>query len=233
MLGDALQSWPLEFLGGQLISAKDQIWVDLANQLSPGANLAWSQGQLVTLLLQYENFGKTLTSGVDVDVKSRMNLGDGGVLRLGLQGTYAIELREWDIDAGKYRPNKVGLRGGVNTSANVPRWRAVFSGSLEQGPWTWGSRLNYTSARGLSNDETDAATWAAAGCAARLTTRGDAPCNEPETIIATASAAYTGFKNTRLTAIIGNAFGETGRTSLRDGYAIRPTTVKIGAEYKF
>ncbi|MBH9577374.1 TonB-dependent receptor plug domain-containing protein [Inhella proteolytica] len=206
------------------ISAQDKIWSDRANALKPGSNIAWGAGSLITLLLQYENFGKTETSGIDFDISTRFT-GDLGTLRLGLSTTYALSYRAWDIDEGKYRPNTVGLRG-------VPRIKSVVSGAWTTGPWTYGVRFNYTSSTQLNFDETDVGTWAPSACETRLKP-GDLPCYLGSDITTQLSLAYTGFKGLTLRASMGNAFGEERPVDLRGGYGVRPRTVKIGFEYKY
>ena len=121
------------------------------------------------MILQYENFGKTKTSGVDIDVRGRVKFDGAGVLRLGVATTYALSRREWDIDAGTYRPNRVGLR-------NTPQVRAVFSGSWADGPLTTSARFNYTSATDLNNDETDVGTWSPTACAKRFPSSDGLSC---------------------------------------------------------
>lgn len=206
------------------VGGQDQIWADRANQLRPGANISWGAGQLVTLLLAYENFGKTETSGIDVSLRGRIPTQGAGVFNLGMDLTYALTMKEWDIDAGTYRPNRVGLR-------NAPRTKAVLSGSWQHANWTLGARLNYTSRTALNFDETDTSVWSQAACQTRLRP-GDLPCYSDNDTVTTLSVAYSGFKNLRLSAILGNIEGDRP-VDLRGGHAMRPTTLKIGAEYKF
>ncbi len=207
------------------ISQQDLNWANRANQINPAANVAWGAGSLITLLLQYENFGKTETSGIDIDLRGRVNAGEYGTVNLGLSTTYALTLREWDIDAGTYRPNTVGLR-------TVPRIKSVASVSWNIGAWSLGARFNYTSATKLNFDETDTGTWSEAACRARANTAG-LPCVLGTDLTAQLNVAYTGFKGLVLRASMGNAFGEEPQIDLRGGYAIRPRTVKLGFEYKY
>ncbi len=207
------------------LNGQDQAWVDRANALKPGANLAWSNGQLASLLLNYENFGKTETSGVDVDVRGKFSAGEYGVFNLGVSVTQALSRREWDVDLEAYRPNRVGLR-------NTPRTKAIFSGSWTKGAWTTGARVNFTSATALNNDETDAGTWSQAACESRLKP-GALPCQRDEEKILSLNMAYTGIKDLRLSAILGNIIMGDQVVNLRDGFAIRARTLKLGAEYKF
>jgi iron complex outermembrane receptor protein len=207
------------------ISGDDLRRAQRANELAPGAGVAWSAGQLTTLLLQYENFGKTQTSGIDIDMKGRILLEDEVKLNLGLNATYMLNMREWDIDANTYRPSRVGLR-------NSPRLRAVLSAAWTKGPWTTGLRFNYTSRMALNNDETDEASWGEAACQARLHP-GDLPCYRKDDVRIDANLRYTGFKDLILALNIGNLTGTELPVNLRDGYTLRPRTFKLGVEYKF
>lgn len=207
------------------ISGDDLRRAQRAKELNPNAAVDWNAGQLTTLLLQYENFGKTQTSGIDVDMKGRIRLEDDVKLNLGLNATYMLKMRSWDIDANTYRPSTVGLR-------NSPRLRAVFSAAWVKGPWTTGLRFNYTSRMALNNDETDAASWGEAACTARLHP-GDLPCYRKDDLRIDLNLRYTGFKNLSLALNIGNLTGTELPVNLRDGYTLRPRTFKLGAEYKF
>ncbi len=206
------------------LTAQEQAWVDRANQLS-GGSLAWQAGQITSLLLQYENFGKTETSGVDIDVKGRVAAGSFGTLNLGVAATYALTYKAWDIDANKWRPNQVGMYEN-------PRLKAVFSAYWNKGDWTTGLRFNYTSRTALNRDETDLASWGESACQARLKP-GALPCYIDEDLRTDFSLGYTGIKNLRLSLNINNLMGDERPVNLRDGYRVRPRSYKIGASYDF
>lgn len=207
------------------ISSTDLQRAARANTLRPGSNINWAAGDLITLLLQYENFGKSLVSGIDLDVKGRFSLGELGTLSTSLTSTYMLQQKEWDIDAGAYRPNRVGLR-------NAPRMRVVWGFSLNNGNWTPSVRLNYTTRMEHNNDETDASTWSESACRARLNP-GDLPCYRPSDLRVDLGLRYSGFKGLTLAGNINNAFGESLPINLRDGFTWRPRTYKVTAEYKF
>ena len=207
------------------LTAQEQAWVDRAKQLSPGSNVAWSAGQITSLLLQYENFGKTETSGVDIDIKGRVASGSFGTLNLGVAATYALTYKPWDIDANTWRPNQVGLYQN-------PRLKAVFSAYWNKGDWTTGLRFNYTSKTALNFDETDEAAWGEAACRSRLNP-GSLNCFIDEDIRTDFSLSYTGIKNLRLSLNINNLTGDQRPVNLRGGYSIRPRAYKFGASYDF
>lgn len=200
-------------------------WINRANELQPGNNLAWEAGQITSLLLQYENFGKTETSGIDFDIKGRVGNPEFGNLSLGLAATYAISYRPWDIDTNSWRPNQVG-------KYQNPRLKAVLSASWNKGPWATGFRFNYTSKTSLNQSEADEATWSEAACRARLNP-GNVPCFIDEDLRTDFMLSYSGIKNTRLSLNINNVFGDERPANLRGGYSIRPRAFKVGASYEF
>lgn len=207
------------------ISDTDRRFAARANQLAPGSNISWGAGTIQSLLLNYENFGKTDTQGVDLDLNGRISAGEYGSVTLGLATTYALKLRSWDIDANAYRPNTIGLLGN-------PRIVSVFSTAWRNGPVTAGVRINYTSKQALNYDETDVERWGEEGCRDAL---GDAKlsCHVASDVRTDLNFAYTGFKNLRLLANINNVFDRDRPINVRTGYALRPRTLKVGAEYTF
>jgi iron complex outermembrane receptor protein len=207
------------------ISEQDTRLSDRANTLQPGANLAFTSGTIQSMLLNYENFGKTESSGVDIEAKSRIKFADS-TLYLGLQNTLALTLKYWDIDANSYRPNMVGNR-------TVPRLKTVFSASWQKGNLASTVRFNRTSAMNLNYDETDEATWGAAGCQARIKPTDDLPCFQRAALRTDLNFTYTGFRNLRLMLDIHNAFNDQAPIDLRGGYVLRPRLIKGTVEYMF
>lgn len=207
------------------ISAQDQRLAARANQLQPGANFAWGAGQVSSLLLSYENLGKTLSSGIDLDVKGRVGNPEFGSLTLGLATTYALSYRPWDMEAGRWRPNQVGLR-------NKPRLKSVLSANWSREAWSAGLRLTISSATKLYGDEVEQKDWSEAACLKRLKPV-DVPCFVDSDLRTDVSVAYSGFKNLRLSLNINNLTGADNPVNLRDGYKLRPRTLKLGAEYSF
>ena len=207
------------------VSDTDRRFADRANVLKPGANVAWGAGTLQSMLFSYENFGKTESSGVDVDITGRFGDSSTGKITAGLTTTFGLTLRNWDIEANTYRPNTIGLR-------NAPRVVSVLSLAWSKGPWVAGTRVNYKSHTALNNDETDDSTWSQAGCQARLKPT-DVPCDLGSDVRTDFNLAYTGFKNLRLSTNLNNAFDQQKPINLRDGYTLRPRTLKVAAEYTF
>jgi iron complex outermembrane receptor protein len=207
------------------VSSTDAARLARAKELNPALTATWGAGDLTSLLLQYENFGKTESSGIDLDVRGRINAGEYGRVNLGLTMTYALTMREFNIDTQTYRPNRVGNR-------NTPRIKVTSSAAWSIGDWTSQLRFNYTSRTYLNDSEADAASWNEAACKARLNP-GDLPCFRDDDIRLDASLRYTGFKNLALALNVGNLTGDTPPVDLRGGFGLRPRTFKVSADYRF
>jgi iron complex outermembrane receptor protein len=208
------------------VSETDKRLAARANELQPGNNLAFAVGNIQSLLLNYENLGKSESEGVDIDLATRWNLGGWGSLNLGLVNTVALSFRTWDVSGNKYRPNTVGLR-------DQPRLVSVLSATWKKGDFATTVRVNRRSETALNYNETDVATWNEAGCQTRIKPTGDLPCYRKDDVRTDLNFVYTGFKNTRLTMNIRNLFDTEAPVDLRGGYALRPRTIKLAAEYQF
>lgn len=210
------------------VSQQDQRLAARANELSPGANLAFAAGTIQSLLLQYENFGKTETSGIDFDASTRVNFGSYGTLGLGMQNTLALTYKLWDPDKQTYRPNFIGNYGS-------PKLTSQFTASWKKGNLTSTLRVRRTSGTTLNYYETDEKTWNVAGCMARIkpAAGSELPCWIRPDIRTDLNFVYTGFKNLRLTFNIRNALLQSAPIDLRSGSGLRPRSFKLGAEYEF
>ncbi|MFZ6863966.1 TonB-dependent receptor plug domain-containing protein [Undibacterium sp. Ji67W] len=94
-------------------------------------------GPLLAVKTPWVNQGSTDTSGIDLDMKLRTNLGDYGNLKTSLNTTYIISYRRAE-NPGDLERNAVGTNGGLNDWAtsvgDIPRLRASLSTSWEKGP---------------------------------------------------------------------------------------------------
>jgi iron complex outermembrane receptor protein len=208
------------------VSETDQRFAARANELQPGANLAFAVGNIQSLLLAYENLGKSETEGVDIDIATRWNLGGWGNLNVGLLNTVGLGFRTWDVSGNKYRPNTIGLR-------DQPRLVSVLSATWRKGDFATTVRVNRRSEQALNFNETDVNTWDEANCQTRIKPTGDLPCYRKADVRTDLNLVYTGFQNLRLTMNIRNLFETEAPVDLRGGYALRPRSVKVAAEYQF
>lgn len=208
------------------ISQQDLRLAARANELAPGSNIAWAAGTIQSLLLNYENFGKTEVSGVDFTAFSRIDYGSYGTLSLNMTNTLNLTAKLWDPTNQVYRPNLIGNYGN-------PKLVTDFSASWKKGNLTSTLRVHRFSGTTLNSSETDVNTWNVAGCQARIKPTGDLPCWIRPDVRTDLSFAYTGFKNLRLSMTIRNALLQAAPIDLRSGSGLRPRSFKVGAEYQF
>jgi iron complex outermembrane receptor protein len=145
-----------------------------------------------------------------------------------MTNTLALTYKLWDPDANDYRPNTIGLRG-------APRLTSVFSANWRKGDFSTTLRVNRTSETQLNYDETDVNTWSETACLARIkpAAGSEIPCYRRADLRTDLNFVYTGFKNMRLSLNIRNALLQSAPYDLRGGYALRPRSFKLGAEYEF
>jgi iron complex outermembrane recepter protein len=93
----------------------------------------------------YVNAGVTKTSGFDVDMRGKFDLGAFGTLKAEIQDTY-ISQYELVYDGVIY--DLAGTHGPTGISGNTgnPRQRAVATLTWDQGPFSSTATVNYTSA---------------------------------------------------------------------------------------
>lgn len=207
------------------VSEGDQRLAARASELQPGAALAFDTGSVQALLLNYENFGRTHSSGIDLDLSGHVQLGARGRLTLGMTSTIALKYMLWDMDANAWRLNLVGLRG-------APKYTTVFSTHWQQGPFSAGARVYRTSRTELNFDENDAARWDEAGCQANLRPAAELPCFTGAAMRTDLHLAY-GWKRTRVTVNVRNALNTSAPVDLRGGYLLRPRSIKLAVSHKF
>ncbi|MDC8784891.1 TonB-dependent receptor [Roseateles koreensis] len=84
-----------------------------------------------------ENLGGMRTSGLDIDIRGRLNFQEYGNLNLGIAGTY---VRQWERQVGKDTPyiSYVGSAGDGSVVQPVPRWQHTATAEWIRGVWTVG-----------------------------------------------------------------------------------------------
>ena len=109
-------------------------------------NVIPNSGPLISLLRNYINQGSTVTSGIDLEVAMRNNLGANGKLDTRFRSSYMIEFRRAE-KPGDPETNLVGTRGGIsNFSTSVgdmPRLRASLSSSWTKDAHTVNAGINF------------------------------------------------------------------------------------------
>ena len=108
----------------------------------PADGNASGAGPITGILLSLTNLGKSIVSGVDIDLKGRVLNGEYGKVTLRLNGTYVTKYDQQNLD-GSYtssinNPAASGVGIGV-----VLRWRHTASATWEAGPWLATLAQNY------------------------------------------------------------------------------------------
>lgn len=82
-----------------------------------------------------ENLGGLKVSGVDIDIRSSINVPDLGRVRAGIVGTYVAA---WDQQSGKNTPytSYAGTAGDGAGIQPSPRWQHTASLEVQNGDWT-------------------------------------------------------------------------------------------------
>jgi len=123
----------------------------------PTQNVLTPVGYPAYELIPYVNAGITTTSGVDVDLQSRLELGDLGRLRFELDWTHIIQY-EYGYQGTTF--DLVGTHGPTSISGDTgnPRDRAVASLTWDKGAFSTTLSANYTSAFSITDPSAGYAT---------------------------------------------------------------------------
>ncbi|MGH8853173.1 MAG: TonB-dependent receptor plug domain-containing protein [Telluria sp.] len=190
-----------------------------------GRTLNFPIGPIRTIAAQYENYGKTRVSGIDLDAKGRWKLGEWGSINLGLEVNHQIEYRLWDSFANTYSENYVGYRG-------VPRTRAVAKMSWEKGPIVAGLRANFTNSTRLAWGELDS-TSSLEGCEDRGVSKDE--CRIASDTSVDLWTRYAFRPGTTVSANVFNLFDRQAPLQLYPGspLPLRSRTLMLTVEHKF
>ncbi|MFZ6767931.1 TonB-dependent receptor [Undibacterium sp. Di26W] len=109
-------------------------------------------GPILMVKAPYLNAGKTQTSGLDLDMRAKFDLGSNGKLNAGVVVTYMNEFRRTDADGTVHE--FAGTHGDVNLSGDggTPRTKTSFTLGWERGPWTLSGNVNYVSSISDTNE---------------------------------------------------------------------------------
>lgn len=118
----------------------------------PTTNFPTLVGPILMVKAPYLNAGKTQTSGLDLDMRTKFDLGSNGKLNAGVVITYMNEFRRTDADGTVHE--FAGTHGDVNLSGDggTPRTKASFTLGWERGPWTLSGNVNYVSSISDTNE---------------------------------------------------------------------------------
>jgi len=190
-----------------------------------GKTLGFPTGPIRTIAAQYENYGKSRVSGIDLDAKGRWNFGEWGVFNLGLELNRQFKYQNWDSFSNTYTENYVGYRG-------IPRTRAVAKMSWEKGPLVAGLRANYTDSTRLAWGELDS-TSSIEGCEDRGVSRDECRIASDTTVDLWTRYAFR--PGTTVSANVFNLFDRKDPVKLYPGspLPLRSRTLMLTVEHKF
>ncbi|MBR7791120.1 TonB-dependent receptor [Undibacterium sp. FT147W] len=118
----------------------------------PTTNFPGLVGPILMVKAPYLNAGKTQTSGLDLDMRAKYDMGSSGKLNAGLVVTYMNEFKRTDADGTTHE--FAGTHGDVNLSGDggTPRTKVSVSMGWERGPWTLSGNVNYVSSISDTNE---------------------------------------------------------------------------------
>jgi iron complex outermembrane receptor protein len=102
-----------------------------------------TDGAIGTVTGFFRNAAKTLTDGVDLELRHRMSLGDAGKLSAQLNWTHVNKFRRTDADGNT--SEYAGTHGPLSQSAGggSPKDRLTLTLTLDRGPFALTGALNY------------------------------------------------------------------------------------------
>jgi iron complex outermembrane receptor protein len=102
-----------------------------------------ANGEIGTVTGFYRNAAKTLTDGVDIELRHRMSLGQGGRLSGQLNWTHVNKYERTDPDGNRFE--YAGTHGPLVQSAGggAPKDRMTLTVTWDRGPWALTGAVNY------------------------------------------------------------------------------------------
>jgi len=198
-----------------------------------------NSGTLLAVLAPYQNGPNTKTNGVDIDLNYKGKRLDSGVrFSAGLNISHVNAFSRTMPDgtvlnyAGTYGPTS------LSSSAGMPKTRAVFSLTAEQGPWSMTGRANYTSSIKLIESQEDPTCLASDSA-------GNDVCSVASITTFDVFGKYSISKNLEVTGSILNLFDRLGSFDPQASYGqtrYNPTYnpygaigryYNLGVKYKF
>jgi len=139
-------------------------------------------GDLAAVSGPYTNAAKTHTSGIDLDLRQRFDLGAAGKLKAQFNWTHVFNFRRTSADGTVFE--YTGTQGpySLSSAAGTPKDRASFSLTWERGPWTASGSLNYVAGmrgvdhQGESMVDNGDGTWSTTTAEGTYFTDGSQTC---------------------------------------------------------
>lgn len=117
------------------------------------ATSATDPGPILVGFVRFQNSDESLTRGVDLEAKHRMDLGANGRVNLGLTWTHLLNQRVTQADGTVHE--YAGTHGDCNITNCIgsPRDRVQFTTSWEVGRWRIGGVVNYRGSLEFRNEK--------------------------------------------------------------------------------
>jgi iron complex outermembrane recepter protein len=139
-------------------------------------------GDLANVSGPYQNAASTKTTGFDVELRHRMNLGEVGKLTAQLFWSHLSKFQRTTSDGTTFE--YAGTHGPIvlSSGAGTPKDKATLSFTLERGPWTGSVAVNWVGSMKLVDHEGEQAVPIAPGFVAdptnglRFPNNGDLNC---------------------------------------------------------
>lgn len=169
---------------------------DPATSVGPG-----DPGGILGAFVVFQNSAESLTRGVDLETKTRWDLGDGrGRLTTGLTWTHMFTQRVIDMDGTVH--DYAGTHGNcdITNCIGSPKDRISIAASWEMGPWRLGANVNYRGSMSNKFEKSDTA------CAQSTQNGADFPdgCKVKSFTTLDVSGVYRIGKNTEIFGSIQN-----------------------------
>ncbi len=200
-------------------------------------------GSLVSVEAPYTNGPKTVTNGIDIDVRQRFNLGEAGKLMGKLTWTHLNSFKRTLTDGSTYEYAGTDGPTALSSSSGMPKDKATLAVTWDRGPISLTGTANYVS--GTKNVEFQGDPN---GCLLTFSDGTDAPgpgCKAPSFTTFDLTGKYTVSKNLQVYGSITNLFDRVAPYDLSAFYGITHynanynqagaigRTYSVGARYQF
>jgi iron complex outermembrane receptor protein len=120
----------ISVIGGDAILSDAALYAKYRDRVVRNA-----QGFISYIETPVQNLGELRTSGLDIDLRGNVPLGEGMRLGASLVGTYVAQWKQQAERGGEFT-SYVGTGGDGASVQPVPRWQHTAAVDLSAGPWT-------------------------------------------------------------------------------------------------
>lgn len=158
-----------------------------------------NSGPIQTVDRQWLNLGGSQVTGVDLEVRYNMNLGEFGKISNRARGTYNLSSK-FAREKGDPLVNYVGGYNTASTFISTPRGRGNLSSNWEYRDWNVGVTANFVGSYNLSNSQLSCV----ANLGAAVVAAFDKVCTVKRWHTFDTNISYTGIKNLTATLVVRN-----------------------------